>query len=820
MPPSYFDRNQNLQINGDVTFVSSGGSTHDDPSFFQVSQRVQATNAQARVIERAEYLRTPTFQGFKLLCDNTSPSAQYGSGESFADPRCHPGTRIAVQDYIFKWLDDPDGQIAMWMNGPVGIGKSAIAQTVAHQAAERGQLSSAFFFFRSDDTRNSAKYLVPTLAYEMTQQIPHTLDLVCQIIGANPILFSSRLDLNRQISSGLLRPLCTPSDSSPRRHMLIIIDGLDECLDTETQPAIIRSFILSFLRVAKEIIPHKILIVSRPESHIASAVSAADINPHVEYLSLDSWSTSDDIGIYLRAKLDEIKDTHPLKHYLPDLWPDSVSFWNLRVRSLGSFAYASVTIRYLASHNNNPERALQDLLSLRPTRAVVAFADLDALYRHILLGLDEETRFILQKVLCLYVYSSRGKLDDLAARLLEDKSMVELALLRVSSLVQISKSHQFITFHHTSFEEFLRDKERSGDLYVFSTNVAGAVAQALSSLWLHPLSNMADYWWFDYISTVSRKPHNNDMYLHVINILVATKIPASFLYPFSATWEPTFFTICGSVGAFIKVILERRDDQDSNSTHQCLLNDAYNVMCAWLRSHFNLFFGNAPTPNDVLDILLGGWQSEIGITAKRYPFLHILYDIPQQQLFSRIVRIFPDIGRGELFSCILERYLALLPNTGNDFIYEVLTVPNLYALVLDYGGRIPSFCQKLEQIILTGQRALGAVPSPYVTPRDYIFRFFYGEKCYIDSNYQMAIGNRKVSDIIRDRDSIRDPYYQTLQFFKVAGRTDRYIRQAHREHEFAYISEDVENIYRIASPEFLADWDRKHFRKYYALEEL
>ncbi|KAF5326812.1 hypothetical protein D9619_005124 [Psilocybe cf. subviscida] len=495
------DRSQNLQIHGDVSIVSGGGSTHNDPTFVHVSQRAQATKVQSRVIK----------QGFKLLCKNASPAARYGSGESFTGPRCHPGTRVAVQDYIFKWLDDENGQIAMWMHGPVGIGKSAIAQTIAHQAAERGKLSSAFFFFRSDDTRNSARNLVPTLAYEMTQQMPHTRDPVCQTIGANPLLFSSPLD--SQISNALLRPLSVPFEPSPRRRMLVIIDGLDECLDTEMQQAIIRSFIQRFLRVAEEAIPHKILFVSRPESHIASAVSGADISPHVKYLALESWDTKYDIQAYLRAKLDEIKETHPLKHNLPDVWPDNHSFWNLQARSFGSFAYASVTIRYLASHNNNPERALQDLLSLRPNRAAVAFADLDALYRHILLSLDAEMRFILRKVLCLFLYSSRDELDALAARLPEDKSMVELVLLRVSSLIKLSDSPQEISFHHTSFEEFLCDEERSGDLYVFSTHVAGAVAQALSSLWLHPSSNMADFWWFKEVLRFFRIAEETDRYI-------------------------------------------------------------------------------------------------------------------------------------------------------------------------------------------------------------------------------------------------------------------------------------------------------------------
>lgn len=71
------------------------------------------------------------------------------------------------------------------------------------------------------------------------------------------------------------------------------------------------------------------------------------------------------------------------------------------------------------------------------------------------------------------------------------------------------------------------------------------------------------------------------------------------------------------------------------------------------------------------------------------------------------------------------------------------TVPMLYRYVLIYGAPVTGFCQKLEQIIVMGRRALGAVTPPYVTPRDYILRFLYGDKCYIDSEYQMAVGYQK-----------------------------------------------------------------------------
>lgn len=69
-----------------------------------------------------------------------------------------------------------------------------------------------------------------------------------------------------------------------------------------------------------------------------------------------------------------------------------------------------------------------------------------------------------------------------------------------------------------------------------------------------------------------------------------------------------------------------------------------------------------------------------------------------------------------------------------------LTIGGLYNIVLNSGEQIPSFCQKLEPLILMGQKAFGGVPS---TPRDCIFRLLYGDKCYLDSEYKLVLADEK-----------------------------------------------------------------------------
>ena len=98
-----------------------------------------------------------------------SPGAAYDSQERFPAPRCHPGTRTELLNKIEEWIGAGAGRGAMdllWLHGPAGAGKSAIAQTVAEICAERGQLAASFFFSRSSPDRNALKHLFPTIAVQ------------------------------------------------------------------------------------------------------------------------------------------------------------------------------------------------------------------------------------------------------------------------------------------------------------------------------------------------------------------------------------------------------------------------------------------------------------------------------------------------------------------------------------------------------------------------------------------------------------------------------------------------------------------------------
>lgn len=66
----------------------------------------------------------------------------------------------------------------------------------------------------------------------------------------------------------------------------------------------------------------------------------------------------------------------------------------------------------------------------------------------------------------------------------------------------------------------------------------------------------------------------------------------------------------------------------------------------------------------------------------------------------------------------------------------------LYLMTCD-GVKLSGFALSLEQIVSEGMRALGSGFNLYVRPADCIFRVFYGSGCYVDSDNQLVVPEKK-----------------------------------------------------------------------------
>jgi len=257
------------------------------------------------------------------LLDSVAPNALHNSGHVFDPPKCHPGTRVAVIQAIMNWLagvhEDTHDKGVTWLTGGAGAGKSAIGRSVCERCAVEGTLLASFFFASSDASRNHSKALVATIAYQICIIDASIRKAVSDFIDNDPHIFSK--SLQAQFVSLVVEPLCSSYTSklqTPRR--LIVIDGLDECMDKSSQRDILET--IAYLVITYPQLPIRFLVCSRPEPNIKSVIHGCRMNPTVFIIPLsDEYAANEDIEIYLRDTFSAIREDHIFKHLLPDSWP-------------------------------------------------------------------------------------------------------------------------------------------------------------------------------------------------------------------------------------------------------------------------------------------------------------------------------------------------------------------------------------------------------------------------------------------------------------------------------------------------------------------
>jgi len=102
-------------------------------------------------------------QGMKALSERVIEGAEYDSSLRDPPPQCHPNTRIQLRGTIVTWFHNKTRKKALlWLNGPAGVGKSAVIQTVAESLAESNSLGATLFFSGLND-RNDPQRVFTTV---------------------------------------------------------------------------------------------------------------------------------------------------------------------------------------------------------------------------------------------------------------------------------------------------------------------------------------------------------------------------------------------------------------------------------------------------------------------------------------------------------------------------------------------------------------------------------------------------------------------------------------------------------------------------------
>ncbi|KAG7094247.1 hypothetical protein E1B28_007852 [Marasmius oreades] len=465
--------------------------------------------------------------------------ASYNSDLQFARGNCLPGTREAVLRDIYEWsASGSDSPPVCWLSGTVGVGKSAIALTVAKSCAENNRLAASFFFFRFDPKRNNPSFLMLTIAHGLVTVIPSLRPIIHDKIAADPRILEATLEdqfrelivlplLNVSPSlivhpsltgppSSIVHPLLTgppslnvslPLTISPSlnsslsligsmacwiqrwwRHVpeqplpqlvpqlvqeqpslpqsvhkhpnLVIIDGLDECNDGDTQLRLI-SILMSAYQQSPHL-PLRLLICSRPESWIREAFDLPNNCILTKHIKLDdSYLPNKDIEQYFRSEFANIRTNTKYKQVeFPNPWPSEADIQRLVENASAQFIYATTAMKVVKAEFFNPIKQLRIILD-HPSNRISSkspFPELDNLY-HIILSTNPEQDTLLSILSAILLLPGTAKNPEFIELLLGfSPGEVDLSLRGMHSVLKICGPKYNIQVYHTSFTDYLCTK--------------------------------------------------------------------------------------------------------------------------------------------------------------------------------------------------------------------------------------------------------------------------------------------------------------------------------------------------------------------------
>ena len=404
-------------------------------------------------------LKTPSI-GYSILTKAIAASALRDP----PPPRCASGTRQAILNDLRTWTTNDVSRPILWVYGPGGSGKSALAQTFLQECRyNKGvRLASSFFFSGMTSDRNSDEHFAATISYQLAVNIPETRPIIEKFVEDDPLIFSRTV--NVQFAKLVIDPLLQVSkESDPRKF--IIIDGLDECDGYDKQRGILDAIYEATLR--SHTLPFRFLVVSRPDPHIQDFFNHDNLREISRHIPL---SNTDDISTYLEAQLARIQEDRSL----PETWLSEKDIAILDERARGLFIYASTILQFIEDSRHYPPARLGVILGIT-THSKSPFADLDALYRKILES-TSDTKWTLRLMgLLLHLTDKKSASPPFIQHLLGlGAEKFETLLHDVHPLIDVPvdlRAGNPIQMYHSSLKDFLTDRSRSGDYFLDPTVV-------------------------------------------------------------------------------------------------------------------------------------------------------------------------------------------------------------------------------------------------------------------------------------------------------------------------------------------------------------
>jgi hypothetical protein len=412
-----------------------------------------------------------SYSAKKLLSMRMIPGAAHDSSAREPPPQCHPGTRISIKDRIMVWFyDEKKRELILWIYGPAGVGKSAIAQTIAEALAAAKCLGASVFFSRPNG-RNESRSVFITIAYQLAVRIPAYSCFIGEKLASDPDLVNK--GMKDQFKTFIIEPFVEKKIGTDGKTWCILLDGLDELDEKLWQREIIR--LVAAFALEHPNVPLAWVIASRPEPHISDTFKTKQIvsSYREEFVPVDSPEACRDVERYLRRSFERICEEFP--RIVPQDWPEETKFTMLAHAASGLFAFADVAVRFIGDAKHaDPITRLDDVLAVIERSRVDSgderpFARLDALYMCILDSIPRRTWPVTQQVLVsIYVHHFALRCTKAHSVILGiELSKIYTAINDLYSILNDLPDDVYsgLDFHHASFADFLGEATRSREFY-------------------------------------------------------------------------------------------------------------------------------------------------------------------------------------------------------------------------------------------------------------------------------------------------------------------------------------------------------------------
>ena len=380
---------------------------------------------------------------------------------------CMKDTRTIILEEIENEIKNVDGPSMIWIRGSPGVGKSALAASIANRLVDQKRHVISFRFDRTDSTITTSA-LWRTVACDLARMFPSLRQHLAQ---GNQGRSSS--DIDRLFRLLIEEPLSTLVDAIPWEELpVIVINALDECGGLKHDASGKEDF-RDLLHTLKHWIQvnHlkklRLVITSRPEDRITfpfpNSISIHDIPSGYGVKPGDS--VSNDIRTFLQSRLDDMKMN-------PAWIAEALDY--LVPGAAGMFIWATTVANFL---EDGPEARFRILKSRKGGDDIEGMDDLFSLYITVVKATfgwisKREVQGIVS-VMGAMIYAKQPLSDDVLVMLpgvrIGDSGDSDVMRLIRKGLVSVIDSGPILHFHHKSFEDFILSTSFQRELPELST---------------------------------------------------------------------------------------------------------------------------------------------------------------------------------------------------------------------------------------------------------------------------------------------------------------------------------------------------------------